>query len=97
LTKNLSEMRAFIAALLAATALASSSAGGYDYKKGGEDWKTVYSSKANNICGMESSKKQSPIDLKDGTSSEKLSIKLEGLKPMAKAAKAAGHLMETNW
>ena len=56
-------MRAFIAALLAASALAASSAGGYDYKKGGEDWGTIYPNKADNICGLETSKEQSPIDL----------------------------------
>ena len=62
-------MRAYIAALLATVALASTKpqpAGAWDYRQGGEDWDTVYASSlglilfgevviADNICGKATS------------------------------------------
>ena len=59
-------MRAFIAALLSAFALAATKtkpAGGYKYHAGGEDWGTYYSSMEGNICGSSDAKEQSPVNL----------------------------------
>ena len=51
---------------------------------------------ANNICGLESSKEQSPIDLKDGTWESDIKITLSGYGKNPQAARG-NDLMETNW
>lgn len=70
-------MRAFISALLVASAFAdgeiAKAVGGYDYRAGGEDWGTIYGDNdtitgyhyeiADNICGQATSLAQSPINL----------------------------------
>ena len=88
-------MRAFIATLLAA-AVYGKPKGGYNYLKGGEDWDTVYPDLADNICGMDSSKQQSPIDLKDGTLDEDLEITMTDYGKNPQDARG-NDLMETNW
>ena len=97
-------MHSIIATLLAAVAFASSSApdGAYDYRQGGENWNTVYSEKANNICGLATSKQQSPIDLPTSGPSlvedKDLNIAVEGLDSNSKAWRDfATTNMETNW
>ena len=70
-------MRAFISALLVASAFAdgeiAKATGGYDYRNGGEDWGTIYGDDdtvtgyhyeiEDNICGKSTSVEQSPINL----------------------------------
>ena len=51
-------MRAFIISLLAAYASAAGTTGLYDYTQGGENWAA-----SGNICGLDTSKHQSPINL----------------------------------
>ena len=52
-------MRAFIAALLSAVALAATKtkpAGGYKYLTGGADWGSYYPNMEGNVCGSSTAK-----------------------------------------
>ena len=95
-------MRAFIATLLSAVAFAAKPPGGYDYNEGGDDWNTIYADMENNICGLTTSKEQSPINLlttgDNLTLDKDISISIEGLGSQAKASRdTATTNMETNW
>jgi carbonic anhydrase len=100
-------MRSYIAALLSAVALADTSgktkpSGGYNYNEGGENWGAYYPDMENNICGLATSKEQSPIDLPTDSGYLKddkdMDIKVEGLGENAVESldyETANH--EVNW
>ena len=76
-------MRAFIASLLAASAFATdkNTSGGFDYREGGNNWTELYKDTIDGFM-CDTSRKQSPIDLKetDGVVKDKdMSIEIKGL------------------
>ena len=90
-------MRAFIAALLAASVFAAKDKpiGGYDYTKGGDNWAA-----SDNKCGTGT--KQSPIDLLTAedkiTESEKMKIEVSTLGSNSVASRdKANTNMEVNY
>ena len=98
-------MRAFIAALLAASVLGNRSKplGGYNYLKGGQDWKTYYANDADVDATDCDGQKQSPIDLStaEGKMTEDDDMNLEfsgamGKVPVSNRDKAAT-MMEVNY
>jgi len=66
-------MRTFIASLLAISALA----GSYDYSDGGASWNGENTHTHNNICGLASSREQSPINLSYETAEENDDLNIE--------------------